>query len=111
MPPQLFTEQLPLLAQLLCSSVSDLVGKLFSEYLAITELSVIDILVSYQFFFEIAIYHKMSIFSKGHDAKNFFGIKHCSTGKKASENPESEWVYRRWYTYCILNKCEKLLVK
>ena len=47
----------------------------------------------------------MSIFSKGHDAKNFLGIKHCSTGKKASENPESGWVYRRWYTYCILNKC------
>ena len=47
----------------------------------------------------------MSIFSKGHDAKNFLGIKHCSTGKKASENPESKWVYRRWYTYCILNKC------
>ena len=48
----------------------------------------------------------MSIFSKGHDAKNFLGIKCCSTGKKASENPESEWVYRRWYTYCILNKCD-----
>ena len=59
----------------------------FPIYLAITELSVIDILVSYQFFFEIAIYHKMSIFSKGHDAKNFLGIKDCSTGKKASENP------------------------
>ena len=106
MPPQLFTEQLPLLAQLLCSSVSDLVGKLFSEYLAITELSVIDILVSYQFFFEIAIYHKMSIFSKGHDAKKFLGNRYCSKGEKASENPEPGWVYGRWYTYIILNKCE-----
>ena len=51
----------------------------------------------------------MSIFSKGHDAKNFLGIKCCSTGKKASENTESGWVYRRWYTYCILNKCELLV--
>ena len=58
------------------------------------------------FFSKIAINHKMSIFSKGHDAKKFLGKKYCSTGKKASENPESGWVYRRWYTYCILNKCD-----
>ena len=50
----------------------------------------------------------IAIFSKGHDAKNYLGIKYCSTGKKASENPESEWVYRRCYTYCILNKCDAL---
>ena len=53
----------------------------------------------------------MSIFSKGHDAKTFLGIKDCSTGKKASENPESGWVQCMWYTYRILNKCEPIIKK
>ena len=41
----------------------------------------------------------MSIFSKGHDAKFFWGINYCSTGKNDPNEPWFGRVYELVYLY------------
>ena len=55
---------------------------------------------------EIAINHKKSIFSKGHDAKTFWGIKVSSTCKNDSNKPQFVMVYGTMHTFISLNKCD-----
>ena len=57
---------------------------------------------------EIAINHKKSIFSKGHDAKTFWGIKVSSTCKNDSNKPQFVMVYGTMHTFISLNKCVTL---
>ena len=51
------------------------------------------------FFFKKAVNQKKSIFSKGHDAKFFWGINYCSTGKN---DPNEPW-FGRVYELVYLN--------
>ena len=60
---------------------------------------------------EIAINHKKSIFSKGHDAKTFWGIIYYSTHKNDSNKPQFVMVYGTSNTFIILNKCVRKAIK